>query len=130
MTTDNNAPTALSMRYRMSERDAHYGGGLVNGARSLLYMGDVAARLMTELYANRGRCTGLKLCRFHSPVFAGDYLEFAARVLAREDKKVTLEIRSFKVAFVPQDPPFDSSIDVQANPELSTRAIFTYESRF
>ncbi|MDR2076010.1 MAG: hypothetical protein LBP61_03630 [Desulfovibrio sp.] len=128
MTTDKD--TTLTMRYRMSERDAHYGGGLVNGARSLLYMGDVAARFMTKIYANRGRCTGMEVCRFYSPVFAGDYLEFVARILAREGKKATLEIRSFKVAYVPKTPPFDSSIDVHADPELSTMAIFTYESRF
>ena len=39
----------VTMRYRMSDRDVFYGGGVVNGARSITYMGDVADRLMAKL---------------------------------------------------------------------------------
>ena len=130
MTPNNTTSQTLTMRYRMSERDAHYGGGLVNGARSLLYMNDVAARFMTKLHNNRGRCTAMDTCRFYSPVFAGDYLEFAARILKQDGKKVTIEIRSFKIAYVPENRSFDSTIDVLADPPLSTMAVFEYESRF
>lgn len=130
MTPDTNSSQTLTMRYRMSARDAHYGGDLVNGARSLLYMGDVAARFMTKLYKNRGRCVGMPICRFYSPVFAGDYLEFVARIVKQEGKKATIEIRSFKIAYVPEEKPFDSTIDVFADPPVSTMAVYEYESRF
>lgn len=130
MTATTDTSQTLIMRYRMSERDAHYGGGLVNGARSLLYMNDVAARFMTRLFNNRGRCTAMDICRFYAPVFAGDYLEFQARIVKQEGKRVTFEIRSFKIAYVPGKRAFDSTIDVYADPPMSAMAVYEYESRF
>ena len=35
----------VMLRVRMSERDAHYAGGLVNGSRILDFFGDVATEL-------------------------------------------------------------------------------------
>ena len=32
----------ITMRYRMSDRDVFYGGGVVNGARSITLMNDAA----------------------------------------------------------------------------------------
>ena len=42
----------VTMRYRMSSRDEFYGGGVVNGARSITYMGDTADRLMAKVCGN------------------------------------------------------------------------------
>ncbi len=119
----------VTMRYRMSDRDVFYGGGVVNGARSITYMGDLCDRLMAKVYGNTGRCTCVEQVRLYVPVFAGDYMEFHARVVEQKDKTCKIECRSFKVAVIPEDPEFPSSIDVLEDPELSTAATFIYEAK-
>lgn len=119
----------VTMRYRMSSRDVFYGGGVVNGARSITYMGDVAERLMAKVFKNAGRCVCVEKIRLHSPVFAGDYMEFIARITELKGKVARIECRSFKVAVIPENPPFESSIDVLEEPILSTSGVFLYESR-
>ena len=118
----------VTMRYRMSSRDVFYGGGVVNGARAITYMGDVAERLMAKVFGNAGKCTYIKKIRLYEPVFAGDYMEFIARVKEQDDKKATIEVRSFKVAIIPEKPEFPSSIDVLEDPPVCTAGEFVYES--
>ena len=116
----------ITMRYRMSTRDAFYGGGVVNGARSITLLEDAADRLMAKVYKNTGRCSKVKKIRLFVPCFAGDYIEIRARILKEEDEKTLIEVRSFKVAQIPEKPKFASSIDVLEDPTLSTLAIFEY----
>ena len=117
----------ITMRYRMSTRDAFYGGGVVNGARSITLLEDAAERLMAKVYKNIGRCSKVKKIRLFIPCFAGDYIEIRARILKEENKKALIEVRSFKIAQIPEKPEFESSIDVLEDPPLSTLAIFEYE---
>lgn len=117
----------VTMRYRMSDRDVYYGGGVVNGSRSITYMGDVAERLMAKVYGNIGRCSNVRKLRLFAPVHAGDYLEFKARLTGEENGKAIIEVRSFTVCHLPTNPPFPSSIDMEADPPISTAAIFEYD---
>ena len=117
----------VTMRYRMSSRDEFYGGGVVNGARSITYMGDTADRLMAKVCGNTGRCCLVEKIRLYNPVFAGDYMEFIARVTKTEGNKVYIQCRSFKGAQIPEEPEFESSIDMLSDPEISTEAFFVYE---
>ena len=89
----------ITFRYRMSDRDVFYGGGVVNGARSITLMEDAAKRLMAKTFGIR----------------------------KQEGNKVLIEVRSFKIIEVPTDPPYPSSIDVLENPPLSTVVQFWYE---
>ena len=52
--------TEVTLRYRMSDRDVFYGGGVVNGARSITLMEDTANRLMTKVYGNQSRCAKVR----------------------------------------------------------------------
>lgn len=117
----------MCMRYRMSERDAYYSGRVVNGARNVTLMGDCAARLLAKEYGNIGRCVAVPKCRLYAPVFPGDYMEFHTRIANTEGNKVTIEARCFKVACVPEDPPFESSADILEKPVLCLAAIMEYE---
>lgn len=117
----------VTMRYRMSDRDVFYGGGVVNGARSITLMEDTAKRLMAKEFHNVGRCAQVKKVRLFVPCFAGDYMEYIARVRSVEGNRVEIEVRSFKVAVIPETPPFESSIDVLEDPTLSTMVIFVFE---
>lgn len=117
----------VTMRYRMSDRDVFYGGGVVNGARSITLMEDTAKRLMAKEFRNTGRCVQVKKVRLYVPCFAGDYMEYIARVKGAEGNKVEIEVRSFKIAVIPENPPFESSIDVLEDPPLSTAVSFVFE---
>lgn len=118
--------TEITLRYRMSDRDVFYGGGVVNGARSITLMEDTANRLMTKVYGNQSRCAKVRKVRLFVPCFAGDYMEYKARLLGEENGRAIIEVRSFKVAVIPEEPEFESSIDVLEDPPLSTVCIFEY----
>ena len=55
----------ITFRYRMSDRDVFYGGGVVNGARSITLMEDAAKRLMAKTFGNTGRCVEVKKVRIY-----------------------------------------------------------------
>lgn len=117
------------MRYRMSSRDVFYGGGVVNGARSITYMGDLAERLMVKAFHKTSKCVKVENIRLYAPVFSGDYMEFVARITQLEGEEARIECRSFKVAEIPANPEFESSIDILDEPILSTEAVFWYKPR-
>lgn len=117
----------ITMRYRMSDRDVFYGGGVVNGARGITLMEDCAKRLMAKVYQNTGRCVKVKKVRLYEPLHAGDYMEFIARIKRKEGKKALIEVRAFKIIEVPENPPYPSSIDVLENPPICTVVQFVYE---
>lgn len=119
---------SITMRYRMSDRDVFYGGGVVNGARGMTLMEDCAKRLMAKVYQNTGKCTKVKKVRLYEPLFAGDYLEFIAGIKKQEGKKALIEVRAYKIIQVPEDPPYPSSIDVLEDPPLCTVVQFVYEA--
>jgi 3-aminobutyryl-CoA ammonia-lyase len=59
----------------MSNHDAHYGGGLVSGARMLELFGDVATELLIRTDGDEGLFRAYDNVEFLAPVMAGDYLE-------------------------------------------------------
>ena len=117
----------ITMRYRMSDRDVFYGGGVVNGARGLTPMEDCAKRLMAKTFHNTGRMTKVKKVRLYEPLAAGDYMEFKARIKRKEGNKALIEVRAFKIIKYPENPDYPSSIDVIENPPLCTVVQYVYE---
>lgn len=117
------------LRYRMSSKDEFYGGGVVNGSRSITLMGDLADKIAAKEFGNIGKCIAVPKVRLFAPVYAGDYMEFIGRVVEKEGDTITIECRSYKVIIKPDDAPFDSSVDVLEDPILSTIVFFKYESR-
>ena len=117
----------VTLRYRMSDRDVFYGGGVVNGARSITLMEDTAKRLMTKVYGSSSRVNEVKKVRLYVPCFAGDYMEYIARVKKEEGTRVLVEVRSYKIIDVPENPPYPSSIDVLEDPPLSTVVQFWFD---
>jgi 3-aminobutyryl-CoA ammonia-lyase len=70
-----------TLRIRMSQADAHYGGNLVDGARILGLFGDVATALLIELDGDEGLFRAYENVDFLAPVFAGDYLEITGEIV-------------------------------------------------
>lgn len=117
----------VTFRYRMSDRDVFYGGGVVNGARSITLAGDAANRLMAKVFHNTGHCVGVNKVRLYTPSYAGDYLEFRAKLMHMDGDTAVIQVRSYKIIEVPDEPPFPSSIDVLPEPPLSTVVEFRYK---
>ena len=117
----------MIMRYRMSERDAYYSGRVVNGARNITLMGDCGYRLMAKEFGNTGLCVAVPKSRLFNPVFPGDYMQYHARIVSVDGKRVTIETRCFKVAHVPEDRPHESSADILEKPILCIAAKMVYE---
>jgi 3-aminobutyryl-CoA ammonia-lyase len=55
-------------------------------------------------------------------------MEFIAKVKKMDGNRAVIEVRSFKIIEVPDNPPYPSSIDVLPEPPLSTVVQFVYEA--
>ncbi len=64
-----------TLRLRMSAKDAHYGGELVDGAHMVHLFGDVATELLIKLDGDEGLFCAYDNVEFLAPTYAGDYIE-------------------------------------------------------
>lgn len=85
------------IRLRMSAHDAHYGGNLVDGARMLELFGDVATELLIRLDGDEGLFVAYDKVEFLAPVYAGDYIEAAGRIVAVGNTSRRMEFEARKV---------------------------------
>jgi len=109
------------IRVRMSAHDAHYGGDLVDGARILGLFGDVATELLIRYDGDEGLFAAYELVEFHTPVYAGDFIEARGRIIAVGHRSRTIEFSAYKViAARPDRAP--SAADVLDPPVLAARA--------
>src|SRR5271168_1493341 len=74
--------TRVTLRLRMGAHDAHYAGELVDGARVLALFGDLATELLIRLDGDEGLFRAYESVEFLEPVFAGDYVEATAELVA------------------------------------------------
>ena len=63
------------IRLRMSAKDAHYGGNLVDGAHMVHLFGDVATELLIQCDGDEGLFCAYNNIEFKAPVYAGDFIE-------------------------------------------------------
>lgn len=116
------------IRVRMSSSDAHYAGELVNGSRTVEYMGDVATNLMIMHDGNEGTCIGYDSIRFTAPTYAGDFIEVVGRIIGVCGNKRKVQMRSFKIAENARIPEQDSAVNVLEEPVMTVETIATYET--
>ena len=64
-----------TLRLRMSAKDAHYGGELVDGAHMVHLFGDVATELLIQIDGDEGLFCAYDNVEFLAPTYAGDYIE-------------------------------------------------------
>ena len=64
-----------TIRLRMSHKDAHYGGSLVDGAHMVHLFGDVATELLIIADGDEGLFLRYDEVEFLAPTYAGDYIE-------------------------------------------------------
>lgn len=114
----------VQIRLRMSEHDAHYGGGLVDGAKMLQLFGDVATELLIRNDGDEGLFAGYEEVTFHAPVYAGDYIEVEAKLIkvGNSSRKMAFEARKVITARSDINP---SACDVLEEPLKVCSAVGT-----
>jgi len=110
------------IRIRMSEHDAHYAGGLVNGSRMLDLFGDVATELLIRHDGDEGLFAAYDNVEFKAPVYAGDFIEARGKIVQTGKSSRRMEFEAVKVVALDKDPTQDSAASVLAEPVLVCRA--------
>jgi len=87
----------FSLRVRMSNSDAHYGGNLVDGARVTALFGDAATALLVYNDGDEGLFVAYDSIEFKAPVFAGDFLEVVARIESVGNSSRTISFEARKI---------------------------------
>lgn len=85
--------TEIVHRRYVSHADAHYAGGLVDGAYVMRIFGEVATELSIITAGDEGLLAGYEAVDFHAPVMAGDLLEVTGRIasVGRRSRRLELE---------------------------------------
>lgn len=116
---------AVVIRLRLSEHDAHYAGGLVDGARMLNLFGDVATELLIRRDGDEGLFRAYSSVEFLAPVYAGDYIEASGRIVAEGRTSRTMEFEARKVIRLNAELGSESSAEVLNPPIVVCRATGT-----
>ena len=117
--------TSALIRVRMGGADAHYGGGLVDGAKVMQFFGDVATELLIRRDGDEGLFLAYEEVVFTAPVYAGDYLEVTGRIVRVGATSRTMEFAAHKVIQGGTDPSRPSAARVVSPPLLIARAVGT-----
>ena len=114
----------VMLRLRLSAHDAHYGGGLVDGARMLGLFGDVATELLIRNDGDEGLFRAYDSIEFLAPLYAGDYVEVEGELVSsgKTSRKMRFEARK---VIAPRPDVNDSAADVLAAPVVVVRATGT-----
>lgn len=109
------------IRLRMSAKDAHYGGNLVDGARMLELFGDVATELLIKNDGDEGLFRAYDSVEFLAPVYAGDYIEAEGEIVSEGNTSRKMVFEARKVIISRTDIN-DSACDVLETPIVVCRA--------
>ncbi|MBQ5434713.1 MAG: 3-aminobutyryl-CoA ammonia lyase [Bacteroidales bacterium] len=102
------------IRVRMSAKDAHYGGNLVDGAHMLHLFGDVATELLILRDGDEGLFKAYDMVEFIAPVYAGDFIEATGEIVS--------EGNTSRKVIAPRPDISDSAADLLEEPIVVCRA--------
>ena len=103
------------LRVRMSAKDAHYGGNLVDGAHMVHLFGDVATELLIKQDGDEGLFCAYDMVEFKAPVYAGDYIEAYGEITHVGNTSRKMKFEAYKV--------------IRTLPEISASAAELLEER-
>ena len=113
-----------TLRVRIGQEEAHYGGNLVAGARVLKLFGDIVTEIAIVTDGDEGLFVGYDKIEFLAPVYAGDFVEATGRVVKIGNTSRTVELEAYKVIAARYDQS-PSGADVLDKPQLVVRAVGT-----
>ncbi|MEE8398395.1 MAG: hotdog domain-containing protein [Desulfobacterales bacterium] len=111
-----------TLRVRMSTHDAHYAGGLVDGARMLNLFGDVATELLIRYDGDEGLFRAYSEIEFLAPVHAGDFIEAKGKITETGNTSRKMTFEAWKV-IAPAPDQGETAATVLAEPILVCRAL-------
>jgi 3-aminobutyryl-CoA ammonia-lyase len=111
----------VTLRLRLSQADAHYGGGLVDGARLLALFGDAATELLVRHDGDEGLCRAYDAVEFLAPSHAGDFLEVTAELTRVGETSRAMRFEARRV-IGPRPDLSGSAADVLEPPVVVCRA--------
>lgn len=109
------------IRVRMSAKDAHYGGNLVDGAHMLHLFGDVATELLILRDGDEGLFKAYDMVEFIAPVYAGDFIEATGEIVSEGNTSRKMIFEARKV-IAPRPDVSPSAADVLPEPVVVCRA--------
>ena len=115
---------SASLRLRLSNADAHYGGGLVAGAKLMELFGDVATELCIRSDGDEGLFAGYESVEFLAPLYAGDFIEVTGRITKQGNTSRAMAFEVLRYA-KPRPDVSDSAADLLDDPEVVARATGT-----
>jgi 3-aminobutyryl-CoA ammonia-lyase len=109
------------LRLRVGAEQAHYGGGLVDGAFVLKLFGDAATELLVRHDGDEGLFRAYSSVEFLAPVHGGDFLEVEAELsrVGKTSREMRFEARKVIV------PETGSSARLLDPPLVVARAVGT-----
>ena len=110
-----------TIRLRIGQEEAHYGGNLVEGARILKIFGDIITEIAIITDGDEGLFVAYESINFVAPVYAGDFIEATGRVVATGRTSRTVEFEARKVIASRYDIA-PSAADVLDEPVVVVRA--------
>lgn len=122
--TNHNESIVSTLRVRIGQEEAHYGGNLVEGAHVLKLFGDIVTEVAIITDGDEGLFVGYDKVEFLAPVYAGDFLEVTGTVvrIGNTSRIVELEARKVIAARYSESP---SGADVLDEPIVVVRAVGT-----
>jgi 3-aminobutyryl-CoA ammonia-lyase len=116
-------PTA-SIRLRLGQEHAHYGGNLVAGATQLEVIGDLITELAMRFDGDEGLFRAYESVEFLAPLYAGDWIEARGRIVRVGATSRRCEFEVYKVGAALPDIS-DSAAEFLDEPVLTCRAVGT-----
>jgi 3-aminobutyryl-CoA ammonia-lyase len=110
------------LRLRVSEKDVHYLGGLVNGAWILSIFGDLVTELSIRHDGDEGLIAAYTSVELLAPIHAGDFIEAFGKIVKVGNTSRTMEFRARKVISPTVVPGQPSAADPLAKPVEVARA--------
>ncbi|MBT9141933.1 MAG: 3-aminobutyryl-CoA ammonia lyase [Syntrophomonadaceae bacterium] len=104
------------IRVRMSPHDAHYAGGLIDGAKMLELFGDVATELLIRHDGDEGLFVAYDRVEFTAPVYVGDYIEATGEITKVGNTSRRMEFEARTVIAAAKGAKFDSAADFLERP--------------
>jgi 3-aminobutyryl-CoA ammonia-lyase len=114
----------VTLRLRLSAHDAHYGGGLVDGARVLALFGDVATELLIRRDGDEGLFRAYDSIEFLAPLHAGDFVEVEGEIISEGSSSRKMRFEARKVISARLDLS-DSAAELLESPVVVCRATGT-----
>ena len=94
---------SVTLRLRLSQQDAHYGGDLIDGAKTLALFGDVATELLIRHDGDEGLFRAYEKIDFYAPLYAGDFIEVEGEIIQKGNTSRKMHFRCYKVITARKD---------------------------